>query len=79
MNWIIRFLGLYDRRQKERTAEVSQYAENKKSEFDSSMLKLQVQAKRVHRATQIAHKESIRLNKIVDDVTNKIALATGGK
>lgn len=77
MNTIKRFLGLYDKKQAERTAEVAEYVHAKKNVFTTEMARIQRQAAKVHDKTRQAHEESIKLKEVVDDVTAKIARATG--
>lgn len=78
MNWILRFLGFYDTKQEEISKDVSDYVGNKKVEFHKEMRDIKRQAILVHRKTRQAHLESIKLNKVVDDIARKIAIATGG-
>ena len=79
MNWIKRFLGMYDRQQKERATSVSKYVERKKVSFNKEMTEIQRQARRMHVKTRQAHEASAKLAVYVDDVVNKIAIASGGK
>jgi hypothetical protein len=78
MKWLKRFLGLYDKKQAQRTEEVAEYVHARKNEFTKDMLNIQNQAKRVHIKTMQAQQESLKLKDIVDDVTERIALVTGG-
>lgn len=78
MKWLKRFLGLYDKQQAERTEEVAQYVHAKKNKFTADMAKIQNQVKKVHMKTMQAQEESLKLKDIVDDVTERIALVTGG-
>lgn len=79
MDIIRRFLGFYDKKQKARTVEVSEYVHKEKHKFTNDMLKIQQQAQKVHKKTVQAQQESIKLNRILADVTSKIAVATGGQ
>jgi len=78
MIWIFRFLGLYDKKQAERTQAVADYVHKRKNEFTLDMAKIQLQAKKVHEKTNTAHEEAIKLKEMVDGVTANIAIATGG-
>lgn len=79
MNWIKRFLGMYDHQQRERATVVSKYVEHKKVSFNKEMKDIQKQARRMHIKTRQAHEASVKLAVYVDDVVNKIAIASGGK
>lgn len=78
MNFLKRFLGLYDKAQAKRTEDVAAYVHEKKSTFTADMVKLQNQARKVHNKTRQAHIESAKLNSMVEDITTKISIATGG-
>lgn len=78
MSWLHRFLGTKDKQQKERTDDISFYIHQRKNEFMNDMLRIQVQAKTIHRKAQQIQEESVRLQNIADDVAARIAKATGG-
>lgn len=75
--WLARFLGVHDKEQKQRTQDVSDYAEKKKKDFIGEMEKVKRQTKKVHEKQLQVHQETAKLVKIVDDVARKIAVATG--
>lgn len=76
--FLISFLGLNDGQQRARTAEISNYVHDRKNTYAKEMLKIQIQAKKVHHKTKQAHEESTKLNNMVEDITYQIAVATGG-
>lgn len=78
MKWLVRFLGIDDKKQKERTIKVSKYVHNQKNVFATEMINLQKQAKKVHKTTKKSHRESVKLLEVVDDLTVKMARAQGG-
>lgn len=78
-NFITRFLGLHDQEQKARTKAVLNYGEKKREEFEKEMSKVQAQAKRVNKKQLQARAETAKLIEVVDSVTAKIMIATGGK
>jgi methyl-accepting chemotaxis protein len=63
----------------EKESETTDYIDKKKEDFEKQMESLKDIAKKVHNKTKEAHESSKELSKIVDDVVNKIAIATGGK
>ena len=75
--FIISFLGLKDKTQKAKTEEVAAYVHHKKNSYTREMIKIQSQAKKVHEKTRQAHKQSIILSSMVDDITIRIAKVTG--
>lgn len=77
MRAIRKLLGLHDKDQAERTRLVSEYAEDKKNKFNKEMQKINRQAKKVHTRAMQAESESLKLKRMVDDVTKKIAIVTG--
>jgi hypothetical protein len=77
MKWLSRFFGTYDKEQQERTDQVAGYVHNQKNTFAGEMKKIELQAKKVHKRTKEAHRESIRLLDVVNDVTTQIAEVTG--
>ena len=79
MNWLKRFLGMYDKQQKERSTVMDRYVEQKKIKYNKAMREIQKQAKDVHLKTRRAYHASIKHNRFVDDVVNKMATVTGGK
>lgn len=78
MNILKRFLGLYDRKQAARTQEVADFVHVRKNAYTADMLKIHRQAKKVSEKNRQAYEESVKLKEVVDDVTRKIAVATGG-
>lgn len=78
IQWFKSFLALNDKAQAIRAEEVAVYIDEKKETYIVDMIKLQKQARIVHNRTKRAHVESIKLNKMVDGITSKIAIATGG-
>lgn len=63
----------------ERAQEVNETVHEAKNKFTSDMLKLQEQSRKIHEANIISLEESKKLNKIVTDIANQVAIATGGK
>lgn len=62
---------------KERHDEVNRIIDDRKTKFESDMLELQAQTKKVHESSLTSLKESKKLNKIVTDIASQVALATG--
>lgn len=79
MNWLSRLLGLHDKKQQKRTQEIADYVDVKNSELDLQMEIMKKQARKMHQTTRKAYEEAVQLNKIVDGITYKIAVASGGK
>lgn len=78
MNWLKQFFGTSDKAQKQQAKEVASYVDDKKIQFNKDMKKIHQQAKVVHRKTRQVYESSLELNKTVEDVAKKIAIATGG-
>jgi prophage DNA circulation protein len=78
MNWIKSFLGMYDKRQAKKTIEVAEYVDSKKVSFDADMELLRKQAQKIHAGSKQIHADSIELNRMVSDITTKVAFVTGG-
>lgn len=80
VNIFTRFLGLNDKKQREKGEAVSDYVNSKKNKFTADMIKIQTQAKIVHEKTLQAREESTKIMGVVNDITKQIAKATpGGK
>lgn len=77
-NILTRFLGLHDKEQKERTKAVTDYADRKRDEFSREMTKIKRQTQKVHKKQLQAHGETVKLIEMVDDITHRIMVATGG-
>lgn len=77
MNWLKRFLGLYDKKQKERTQEVADYVHDKKQDFTSTMVKAHREAKKEHQKAGKLKESSARIEERIIDVTQAIYLVTG--
>lgn len=77
-NFLTRFFGLHDKEQKERTKEVTVYADQKREEFSKEMGKIKRQTQKVHQKQLQAHEETAKLVEMVDDITHRIMVATGG-
>lgn len=69
--------GRKDREQLARTEQVAQYVHGKKNVFNTEMAQIQVQAKKVHETAMQNAQESARLKQAIDDITLKVAMATG--
>lgn len=78
MSLIIRFLGLRDREQSKRTVEVVNYAQKKKEKFFKDMAKYHKEAKLIHIQSIKNLEKSVTLVNRAQDVTTRIAIATGG-
>jgi hypothetical protein len=78
-NFITRLLGLHDQEQKARTEAVLDYGNKKREEFEKEMTKVHAQATRVNKKQLQAQAETAKLIEVVDSVTAKIMVATGGK
>lgn len=79
MNWLKRFLGIYDKEQAKTAVAVEKYLSDTKVTFISEMKGIKKEAIKLHRQTKKAHETSIKISDMVDDVVNKIAIATGGR
>lgn len=77
MKFLDKILGRQDKIQQARGEQVSDYVHAKKNNFTAEMLKIQIEAKKVHKKAGAAHEESKRLLDVVDDITAKIARAQG--
>ena len=78
MSWIRRFLGIYDKEQKARTEAVNNYVQEQKEQFNKQMADIHKEARQVHRESNKTAKESVKISRVVNDVTARIAIATGG-
>lgn len=79
MKWLINLLrGEFQTKQQKRNAETASYVHGKKNEFQADMAKLHRQSKRLHHKALQTQVESVKLNKMVEDITSRIAVATGG-
>lgn len=77
MNWLKSFFGLYEKRSANKEIEVEKYIELEKIKFQANMAKLREQAREVHEDTKKSKDNAIKVCKAIDDITAKIALATG--
>ena len=79
MEWLKNiFRTKKDKDQQARQERVSNIVHKRKNNFTKEMVRIQIQAKRVHSNTRKAHQESIKLLEVVNDVTASIAIVTGG-
>lgn len=78
MNWLLRFFGYYDKEQKQKTQDVSDYVGFKQGQFHKEMSKMHKQVLILHENTRQTYEASIQLEKMVKDVAQRIAIATGG-
>lgn len=79
MKWLLKLLrGNFQTKQQKRNAETAEYVHGKKNEFQADMAKLHRQSKRLHQKALQTQVESVKLNRMVEDITSRIAVATGG-
>jgi predicted nucleic acid-binding Zn-ribbon protein len=80
MKWLSRLLRLdFKTKQQKFATEADEYIHGKKHEFQKDMNKLKEQSKQLHKKAVQTQEESVKLNKVVEDITTRIMLATGGK
>lgn len=79
MFWIFRLFGLQDKKQKQKSVEVSNYVVEKKSEFTEHMTQLHKEIKEVHKEAKTLQKKSVELVKTTDDITRKISIILNGR
>ena len=75
-NWLFRFLGLHDKKQKERTEDVAQYVHKKKNKFTADMLDIQIRAKHAHNEAKKSLKHAQKTVRITEDITQRLAIVT---
>lgn len=75
---ILNFFRFNDRKKEQVADDASDYIHKKKNEFQGEMGKLAAQSKKLHRSALQTQEEAVKMNKIVNDITSKIALATPG-
>lgn len=80
MKWLTSFLRINDKNKIKTADEAADYIHGKKNKFTKDMLKLKVQSRKLHKRALQTQEEALKMNKVVEDITSKIALVTpGGK
>lgn len=73
-NWVTRFLGIHDKKQAKAAKAATEYAQEKKQEYQHTMDSIQQEVKE----SQVEVKKSVEKAKktvrITEDITHKIAL-----
>lgn len=79
MNWLLRFLGYYDKAQAKKSDVVDKQVAEIKVNYRKKMGHIKKMVTKAREQSRQNYETSIKLDEYVDDVVNKIAIATGGR
>ena len=79
MNWLLRFLGFYDKAQARKSDVVDEQVLAIKKVYRKKMLHIKKLAMKNGEQSRQNLETSFKIVEYVDDVVNKMAIATGGR
>lgn len=79
MKWLLRFLGYYDKAQAKKSDVVDKQVAQIKVDYHKKMIHIKKMATKSREQSRQNYETSVKLDEYVDDVVNKLAIATGGR
>ena len=74
--WLFRLLGFHDKKQAEKSKEVTEYARGKQDQYEAEMQDIRKMVKKAHHAASLSLRHAQKTVKITEDITQRIAVVS---